>query len=67
LKEQKEHPGRTIFFANKKILKAKADEELKENFKPIYERRMKILETIFDIKTKIQNENHERRKELFFK
>jgi hypothetical protein len=57
LKEQKEHPGRTIFYANKKILKAKADEELRENFKPIFERRMRILETIMDIKTKIQEEN----------
>ncbi|CDW78606.1 UNKNOWN [Stylonychia lemnae] len=66
LKEQKEHPGKTIFFANKKILKAKADEELKENFRPIYERRIRILETIFDIKSKIQNENHQRRREILF-
>ena len=28
---------------------------------------MRILETIFDIKNKIQTENHERRKEVFFK
>lgn len=53
LKEQKEHPGRSIFYANKKILKAKADQELKESFKPIFERRLRILETIMDIKQKI--------------
>ena len=44
-----EHPGKQIYQANKKILKAKAEEELKENFKPIYERRLKILETILII------------------
>lgn len=53
LKQQMEHPGKQIYQTNKKILKAKAEEELRENFKPIYERRLKILETIFDIKAKV--------------
>lgn len=57
MKEQKEHPGRSIFYANKKILKTKADEELKENFKPIFDRRLRILETIMDMKGKISIEN----------
>jgi hypothetical protein len=35
------------------VLKNKAEDELRENFKPMYERRMMILETIFDIKSKI--------------
>ncbi len=38
---------------NKKILKNKAEDELRENFRPIMDRRMQILETIIDIKTKI--------------
>eukprot|EP00347_Sterkiella_histriomuscorum_P021277 403334569 len=66
MKEQKEHPGRSIFFANKKTLKAKADEELRDNFKPIFERRMKILETIMDIKSKIQIENLQKRQDLLY-
>jgi hypothetical protein len=37
-------------------LKAKAEEELRNKFKPIYQRRMSILETIFDIKAKISSD-----------
>ena len=66
LKEQFEHPGKTIFQANKKILKQKADEELRENFRPIYERRMLILETVFDIKGKIAKDFRRSRSELLF-
>jgi hypothetical protein len=43
----------TIFRTNQKILKAKAEEELRETFKPIYDRRLTILETILDLKSKI--------------
>ena len=42
--------------------KTKAEEELRENFKPIFERRMIILETILDIKTKIQSDVNKMRK-----
>jgi hypothetical protein len=56
LKEQKEHPGHKVFAVNKKILKAKAEEELHENFKSIYERRMKIMETVLDLKTKVSHD-----------
>ena len=56
LKEQKEHPGHKVFSVNKKILKAKAEEELHENFKGIYERRMRILETVLDLKHKISRD-----------
>jgi hypothetical protein len=66
LKEQFEHPGKTIFQTNKKILKQKADEELRENFRPIYERRMLILETVFDIKGKIAKDFRRSRSELLF-
>ena len=67
LKQQMEHPGMQIYQANKKILKAKAEEELKENFKPIYERRLKILETIFDIKAKVSQDFRKSRSQLVFK
>ncbi len=53
LQEQFEHPGKAIFLQNSRILKKKAQDELKENIKPIYERRIQILETVFDIKAKI--------------
>ena len=53
LQEQYEHPGKAIFLQNSRILKKKAEDELKENIKPIYERRLHILETVFDIKAKI--------------
>jgi hypothetical protein len=56
LKEQVEHPGHRVFSVNKKILKAKAEEELHENFKSIYERRIKIMETVHDLKTKVSND-----------
>ena len=48
-------------------MKAKAEEELRENFKPIYDRRMKILETIFDIKSKLTIEFKKQRSEVIFK
>lgn len=53
LKEQKEHPGAKIFQTNKKVLKAKAEDELHESFKAMYERRIMILETVLDIKSKV--------------
>ena len=39
LKSCAEHPGVKVFQLNKKILKAKAEEELMEKFKPIIERK----------------------------
>jgi len=39
LKEQKEHPGQRVFQVNKKVLKAKAEEEMRGGLRPIYERR----------------------------
>ena len=66
LKEQMDHPGKSIFQQNKKILKAKAEEEMRDNFKPIFERRMMILETIFDIKGKIAQDFKRSRSQLFF-
>ena len=37
LAEQFDHPGKAIFQSNKRVLKLKAEEELRENFRPIYE------------------------------
>jgi hypothetical protein len=48
------------------VLKIKAEEELRENFRPIYERRLRILEAIMDIKAKIASENIEKRKSVIF-
>ena len=66
LKEQLDHPGKSIFQTNKKILKQKAEEELRDNFRPIYDRRMMILETIFDIKGKISKDFRRSRSQLLF-
>jgi hypothetical protein len=66
LKEQFDHPGKAIFQQNKRALKLKAEEELRENFKPIYERRLLILETIFDVKMKIAADFRKTRSRLFF-
>lgn len=57
MKEQYEHPGKSIYQSNKKLLRAKAEQELRENFKPIFDRKMRILETIMDVKNKIGEEN----------
>lgn len=56
LKEQKEHPGTKIFETNKKLLKAKAEEELRESLKAMYERRLMILETVLDLKSKVSKD-----------
>ena len=51
---------------NKKILKQKAEDELRDSFKPIMERRMTILETIIDVKSKIYHDLEKiRLKEIF--
>jgi hypothetical protein len=39
---------------------------MRENFKPIFERRMMILETIFDIKGKIAQDFKRSRSTLLF-
>ncbi len=55
-----------MFQINKKILKQKADEELKESFMPILERRQKILETIIDLKEKIYKDLQKKRLQARF-
>jgi hypothetical protein len=66
LKEQFEHPGAKVYLTNKRILKIKAEEELKENFRPMMDRRMTILETIIDLKQKIYSDiNRIRVRETF--
>ena len=67
LKEQFEHPGKSIFIQNNRLLKKKAEDELRDNFKPIYERRMLILETIFEIKGKIAKDFKKSRSQIVFK
>lgn len=67
LREQFDHPGKAIFHQNKRALKVKAEEELRDNIKPMYERRLLILETIFDIKGKISTEFRRSRSQLLFK
>ena len=68
LKETSEHPGQKIYQINKKILKTKAEEELRESFKAIFERRMVIMETIIGMKGKIYEDVQKMRvKEMFGK
>lgn len=56
LKSQKEHPGFKIFQTNKKILKAKAYEELDKNLNEINERKAAILETIIGLRDKVSKD-----------
>jgi hypothetical protein len=51
---------------NKKILKAKAEEELRDNFRPIYDRRVSIMESILDLKKKVGQDLTRTRSSLKF-
>lgn len=61
LKSQVEHPGQTIFQKNKKILKAKAQQELEASMADINDRRMLIMETTIGLKDKVSKEVSEMR------
>ena len=67
LKTQLEHPGKSVFQTNKKILKAKAEDELRDSFRPIVERRMKVVETVFEIKNRVGMEMKRARSEVMIK
>ena len=54
LVEQKEHPGASMFAVNKKLLKVKAEEELRESVNTIYERRAKIISSLVETKNDVQ-------------
>lgn len=56
LKSQVEHPGVKIFQSNKKILKAKAYDELEKNLEDINDRKLVILETIIGLKDKVSKD-----------
>lgn len=56
MKSQVEHPGVKIFQTNKKILKAKAYDELEKNLEDINDRKLVILETIIGLKDKVSKD-----------
>lgn len=51
-----QHPGIKIFNINKKLLKSKAEEELRMNFTGINSRQLAIIDAIIDLKGRISTE-----------
>ena len=67
LVEQKEHPGASMFAVNKKLLKVKAEEELRESVNTIYERRAKIISSLVETKNDAQADMRGKRQAVLLK
>ena len=56
LKSQVEHPGHTIFNANKKILRNKAQLEMESSMQDITDRKYMVMEAIIGLKDKVSKD-----------